>query len=96
MVSAGMSLHFVGEIAQLYAAVVGGDDFGISNNVREFFLDPHNIPFWTFNVPAIYLLGKSGIYGLYGLGSNIIKVGKEIKSIINKAKSGEGNEIGSN
>jgi len=63
MALAGVSLHFAGEYAQSLAIVLGGPDFGASfpdaSSMHDFLFDPHNIPYWSLNIPGIFLLGKA-------------------------------------
>lgn len=62
MVFAGVGMHFAGEYAQTAAYALGGPDFGqnfyFGHDLNQFFLDPHMIPYWSFNIPGFYLMGK--------------------------------------
>ncbi len=63
MTSAGVSLHFAGEYAQILAYALGGSDFGqgfyYGSDLKQFLTDPYLIPFWSLNIPGFYLMGKS-------------------------------------
>lgn len=64
MGTAGLSLHSAGEYAQILAAALGGADFVASwktTDLQKFLFDPHNIPYWTLNIPSFFLIGKSGV-----------------------------------
>lgn len=62
MMTSGLSLHSAGEYVQVMTVMLGGTDFATSwraTSMQQFLFDPHNIPYWTLNVPGFFLAGKA-------------------------------------
>lgn len=77
------SLHFAGEYAQVTAYALGGSDFGqgfYGHDWNQFFFDPHMIPYWLFNAPAFYLLGKAVVSEVKSCGGDVLEQIQDLTS----------------
>lgn len=81
---AGYSMHLAGEYSQGLAILLGGPDFGTNwpgSDLKAFFFDPHNLPYWALNLPGFFLIGKAGLSGIRSCVNETLNTVRIIRSL---------------